>query len=595
MGKLVYLMSAMVVMMSCGKDNAMTSPEQPMEAPVASTPDPEAIALVALYDATGGEHWRDRSNWGSGRPIGEWYGVTVNSENRVVGLNLAYNNLAGEIPEALGQLTALRELDLSHNRLSGNIPEAIGELENLSTIFVDSNKAMTGPLPPALLGLTLKAFWTYDTQLCVPEGEAFGEWRNAIANGYGMIGCGDERSLLVAFYEHTGGPGWKRSDNWLSTAPVGDWFGIETDETGAVVRIALDDNNLRGSLPPQIGRFMHLQVLRLKLNRLGGTIPKELARLEKLRTIEFGGNALSGPIPPELGSLSRLEDLALYENQLTGPIPAELGQLGKLEWLSVSRNGLVGSIPSELGDLMSLRLLFLYGNDLSGPIPPELGGLENLTALELHDNRLSGEIPSELGQLRKVERFILSDNELEGSIPPELGGMTNVRTLWLDSNRLSGPIPPSLASLDNLAVLWLYNNRLSGPIPPELGEMESLTRLSLSANNLSGVVPQELGRLSDLTVFLVRDNAALAGPLPESFLQLDLLVLWLSGTEVCIPTGTDFTSWMDQIEDLQGGLRCGAVSRTVRSVSAARSVGTARSVSEDLDAEERRLRWNPDY
>ena len=584
------MMSVMLVMVSCGKDNAVTSSEQPMPAPVTSSrADPETAALVALYDATGGEHWRDRSNWGSDRPIGEWYGVSVNSENRVVGLNLAYNNLTGEIPEAVGQLKSLRELDLSHNQLYGNIPESFGNLENLSTLFVDSNKAMTGPLPAALLGLTLKAFWTYDTQLCVPEGEAFDEWRNAIANGYGMIGCGAERSLLVAFYEHTGGPDWKRSDNWLSTAPLGDWFGIETDETGAVVRIALDDNNLRGSLPPQIGRFMHLQVLRLKLNRLGGTIPKELARLEKLRTIEFGGNALSGPIPPELGSVSGLEDLALYENRLTGPIPRELGQLGKLEWLSVSRNRLSGSIPPELGNLKSLRLLFLYGNDLSGPIPPELGGLKNLTALELHDNRLSGEIPSELGQLRKVERFILSDNELEGSIPPELGGLTNARTLWLDSNRLSGPIPPSLKDLDNLAVLWLYNNQLSGPIPPELGGMDGLTRLSLSANNLSGEVPEELGRLSDLTVFLVRDNAALIGPLPESFLQLDLRALWLSGTEVCIPAGTEFTSWMDQIEDLRAGFRCGAVPR------AARSVSSARSFSSDLDAAERKLRWNPDY
>ena len=130
--------------------------------------------------------------------------------------------------------------------------------------------------------------------------------------------------------------------------------------------------------------------------------------------------------------------------------------------------------------------------------------------------------------------------------------------------------------------------------------MDSLTRLSLSANNLSGNIPEELGRLSDLTVFLVRDNAALAGPLPESFLQLDLLALWLSGTEVCIPMGTDFTSWMDQIEDLQGGLRCGAVSRTrcalglgprVRSRPRVRSAAR----SGDLDAKERMLRWNPDF
>lgn len=67
MGKLVCVMSVtVVVMMSCGKDNAMTSPDQPMAAaPVAPTPDPEARALVALYDAMGGENWRDpyRLSW----------------------------------------------------------------------------------------------------------------------------------------------------------------------------------------------------------------------------------------------------------------------------------------------------------------------------------------------------------------------------------------------------------------------------------------------------------------------------------------------------------------------------------------------------
>ena len=55
--------------------------------------------------------------------IGNWYGVTTNSAGRVTKLDLSNNKLIGEIPAALGQLTALRKLDLSNNKLIGEILE----------------------------------------------------------------------------------------------------------------------------------------------------------------------------------------------------------------------------------------------------------------------------------------------------------------------------------------------------------------------------------------------------------------------------------------------------------------------------------------
>ena len=42
----------------------------------------DSLALVAIYDATGGDNWRDNTNWKSQEPVGEWYEVTV--ENGVV-------------------------------------------------------------------------------------------------------------------------------------------------------------------------------------------------------------------------------------------------------------------------------------------------------------------------------------------------------------------------------------------------------------------------------------------------------------------------------------------------------------------------------
>ena len=41
-------------------------------------------------------------------------------------------------------------------------------------------------------------------------------------------------------------------------------------------------------------------------------------------------NQLSGEIPPELGNLARLEVMNLHNHLLRGEIPAELGNLARL-------------------------------------------------------------------------------------------------------------------------------------------------------------------------------------------------------------------------------------------------------------------------
>ena len=54
--------------------------------------------------------------------------------------------------------------------------------------------------------------------------------------------------------------------------------------------------------------------------------------------LALNNNQLSGPIPAELGQLGALKVLYLHNNQLSGPIPAELRQLGKLKFLLLQDN-----------------------------------------------------------------------------------------------------------------------------------------------------------------------------------------------------------------------------------------------------------------
>ena len=64
-------------------------------------------ALVALYNAAGGENWVGSANWLSDAPLGEWEGVTTNDDGRVTRLTLSFNALSGEIPAELGRLSNL--------------------------------------------------------------------------------------------------------------------------------------------------------------------------------------------------------------------------------------------------------------------------------------------------------------------------------------------------------------------------------------------------------------------------------------------------------------------------------------------------------
>ena len=50
--------------------------------------------LVAFYQATGGDTWRQKDGWITEADISSWYGVTVR-DGHVVKLDLRANNLQG--------------------------------------------------------------------------------------------------------------------------------------------------------------------------------------------------------------------------------------------------------------------------------------------------------------------------------------------------------------------------------------------------------------------------------------------------------------------------------------------------------------------
>lgn len=372
---------------------------------------------------------------------------------------------------------------------------------------------------------------------------------------YGAIPA-KERAALIALYESTNGDGWTNRDGWKGNHNESDgfskigsednWYGIKV--TGnRVTFIDLDNNNLVGTIPVELGSLKNLKRLHLYNNKLTGKIPPELGDLSNLVGLSLVFNQLSGEIPAELGNLTNLKWLYLYYNQLTGSIPEDLRKLKNLEELYLnnnqlsekippgleklsnlkilylSSNQLTGDIPDKLGKLSNLEELYLHENLLTGDIPPELGDLSNLKKLYLNYNVLDGLIPPELGDLSKLEELCLNDNFLDGTIPPALGNLSYLKMLYLSRNQLSESIPPELGSLLNLEGLYLNDNQLSGPIPPELGNFSNLRMLNLSSNRLTGHIPARLCDLNNLLMLRLNSNR-LQGDIPVTIKSLDGLL-----------------------------------------------------------------------
>ena len=235
------------------------------------------------------------------------------------------------------------------------------------------------------------------------------------------VAVSPDTPVLVSLYAAVDGENWLNNGKWLSSAPIGEWYGVTTDDSGRVTGLALAHNGLRGK------------------------IPADIDGLDRLQALQLPGNRLKGEIPPELGDLTGLERLELWRNRLSGAIPPEVGNLANLELLDLGENRLSGAIPPELGKLSRLKKLYLYVNELSGEIPPELRSLTTLEEMNLSGNKLTGEIPLELGNLSNLLLLDLGANRLHGEIPPELGRLANLKELFLGGNkRLTGCIDKAL-------------------------------------------------------------------------------------------------------------------------------------------------------
>lgn len=134
-----------------------------------------------------------------------------------------------------------------------------------------------------------------------------------------------QRYVLSVLFFSTTELQWHRELNWLASVHECEWKaegGVRscTQDKQEVTDISLW-NNLKGTIPREIGQLTKLQVLYLARNQLYGTIPSEIGKLTDLTYLGLQHNRLSGTIPAEyMGNMLKLRTVYLEKNDFTGTI-----------------------------------------------------------------------------------------------------------------------------------------------------------------------------------------------------------------------------------------------------------------------------------
>jgi hypothetical protein len=184
----------------------------------------DRLALESLFKSCGGAGWERTGGWMTEAELGEWEGVTVDAEGRVIELVLHNNGLVGFIPSDIQQLSALRVLNLGNdtvyplqcnNELTGPIPAELGQLRALVYLCLDGSK-LSGAIPAEL----------------------------------GQLGALTDLHL---------------DQNELSGA-----IPTELGQLGALNHLYLNGNELSGAIPTELGQLGALMELWLSENQLTG-------------------------------------------------------------------------------------------------------------------------------------------------------------------------------------------------------------------------------------------------------------------------------------------------------------------------------------
>lgn len=169
---------------------------------------------------------------------------------------------------------------------------------------------------------------------------------------------------------------WFNQNNWL-TEDECTWHGVtcilvtpgfrrrHLEEAGGLGRQLQDGDKL-------------VALVNLENNNLQGKIPADIGLLKWLKTLNLSRNDVAGKIHASLSNLSFLEEVYLDDNKLTGELTMDFSALPYLVAIDVSSNNLDGRIPDSIWSATGLEHINLSNNQFVDVISDDVEYLENL-------------------------------------------------------------------------------------------------------------------------------------------------------------------------------------------------------------------------
>ena len=202
----------------------------------------ESGVLKAIYHATGGDSWSDKSNWlDDSKPICSWYGIKCSGGS-------VDNN-------------TITEIDLGDNNMIGTLPSAVWDLPHLISLDLRENSALNMGFDNVKKAKMLETLYISDVDI-------------GHVKGIGYAPALRELHLT--------------SNDLSGTFPDEFFFLAPTLE-----QLFLAYNSFSGTLSTKFGKFTKLTDFYAYNNDFTGTIPEELATLKTLQNLVLAGKTCS--------------------------------------------------------------------------------------------------------------------------------------------------------------------------------------------------------------------------------------------------------------------------------------------------------------
>ncbi|UZR92287.1 leucine-rich repeat domain-containing protein [Chondrinema litorale] len=201
----------------------------------------------------------------------------------------------------------------------------------------------------------------------------------------------NDKAILQAIYNSLGGNAWPNSTGWNSEASLDQWYGVTTNDNGCVIKLILNNNNLSGTIPTEIGNFSNIVEIDFGKNSISGSVPAAFGNLTTLEILWLNENDLTGQIPGGFFGMSNLTNLYLFSNNFTPPMPNQLNQLTKLKVFGFDNNTTKfgdDDFPS-INNLTVLEKFYIQNHAFEDV--PEIINPDLLTELGIANNKLTFE------------------------------------------------------------------------------------------------------------------------------------------------------------------------------------------------------------